>query len=134
MSEQRYFSEREAGDQERDLHEIGEPFWQAFVGLVNSYLVRNRFTQSFPETCFQSPDPVVCQKSAELKCLRLPLLRAAWDERPQIKWCQLLSGSFRGRFQSRQSMLVSGKFTVLEIREYAGRSPEKRPNHGSSLA
>ena len=29
--------------------------------------------------------PVVCQKSAELKCQRLPLLRAAWDERPQLK-------------------------------------------------
>jgi hypothetical protein len=34
----------------------------------------------------------------------------------------------------RQSLLVSGKFPVPEIREHAGRSPEKRPNHGSSLA
>ena len=59
--------------------------------------------------------PVVCQKSAELKC-------------------QLLFGSFRGRFQSRQSLLVSGEFPVPAIREHAGRNPEKRPNHGSSLA
>jgi hypothetical protein len=44
------------------------------------------------------------------------------------------AGFFRGRFQSRQSLLVSGKFPVPEIREHAGRNPEKRPNHGSSLA
>ena len=28
---------------------------------------------------------VVCQKSAELTSQRLQLLRAAWDERPQLK-------------------------------------------------
>ncbi len=34
---------------------------------------------------FLAINPVVCQKSAKLKCQRLPLLRAAWDERPQLK-------------------------------------------------
>ncbi len=62
------------------------------------------------------------------------MLRAARDKHPQIKRCQLLFGSFRDRFQSRQSLLVSGKFPVPEIREHAGKHVEKVRIGDASLA
>jgi hypothetical protein len=39
----------------------------------------------------------------------------------------------KANFNHRQSLLVSGRFPVPKTREHAGRSPEKRPDHGSRL-
>jgi hypothetical protein len=82
MSEHRYFSERQSGEQARDRDEVDEPFWRAFVGLINSYLAGNWFTQSFPETCFESPHPIECDTQSLSSVFRAEIPEVGWPLAP----------------------------------------------------
>lgn len=74
----RYFSEREFGDPPRNVQEIGEPFWRAWVGLIHSYLVGNYFTEKFPVTCFESPDPVQCDQESLSSLFQAEIEGISW--------------------------------------------------------
>lgn len=74
----RYFSEREFGDPPGDVQEIGESFWRAWVGLINSYLAGNYFTEKFPVTCFESPDPVQCDQESLSSLFRAEIEGVSW--------------------------------------------------------
>jgi hypothetical protein len=77
-----YFSEREFGVQPPSIQEIAAPFWQAFIGLINVYLAGNYFTEKFPETCFESPDPVQCNQESLSALFRAEIEDAPWPLAP----------------------------------------------------
>jgi hypothetical protein len=83
----RHFSEREFGDPPGNVQEIGEPFWRVWVGLIRLYLARNYFTAEFPITCFESPDPVLCNEESLSSLFRAEIEGVSWplalDEIPK---------------------------------------------------
>jgi len=78
VSMARYFSEREFGDQPQSIQEISEPFWHALIGLINSYVAGNYFTEKFPEACFESPDPVQCDQESLSALFRAEIEGISW--------------------------------------------------------
>ena len=74
----RYYSERLAGEAERESQDIAEAFWGGFVSFVQSRSRDGWFSERYPLHCFEAPLPVETDEEA--------LGRAFSAHNPNVPW------------------------------------------------
>lgn len=60
----RYYSERLAGDAPREYEDVSVAFWKGFISVVESRMRDGWFAERFPVHCFEAPLPVDTNEEA----------------------------------------------------------------------